>query len=449
MVERADVLPGKDLAWKAVPLYDAQHQSVVANTSLTSPPSHIVGTATFDKLLDAAQRYWPAIPPDIVDDRYVDYPLTLPLPPLVGRDWGPEVCHPDIPLYPPPLEQAAPEVPAQVPQQQPATTDVNSPFGSAGAGQPGPGGAPYPAPGRFSGEFPGAPGGRPSFRRFSPEMGPGGMGPGMSGPGARRFGTGPEGGASYRGGSGGTATQHTYLPPGVDFYLLRFFDYTVEPGKKYKYRVRLVLADPNYNMPAAELAPAVLDRQAKEAKAHNNQRLFFRTIETWSEPSPTVGIPMAGSVRLADVKIPSAEKFNDEPSATLLVQGFDVDDRGSAIQAAIEKKGFQRGYVANMVEDAEYLGGGGMYIDTQPDFKFLTGMTLLDIDGGTKLTRDMTVPARILLMGPAGELYIRNEIDDKPIVDYHRMLFEKPSNKHLGPGGGPEGSPGGYGRRRP
>ena len=38
-VERAEVLPGKELDWKPVPLYDAQRQSVVQNKPLTSPPS--------------------------------------------------------------------------------------------------------------------------------------------------------------------------------------------------------------------------------------------------------------------------------------------------------------------------------------------------------------------------------------------------------------------------
>ena len=33
----------------------------------------------------------------------------------------------------------------------------------------------------------------------------------------------------------------------VPFLLLRFFDFTVEPGKQYKYRVMLWLANPNYN----------------------------------------------------------------------------------------------------------------------------------------------------------------------------------------------------------
>ena len=75
---------------------------------------------------------------------------------------------------------------------------------------------------------------------------------------------------------------------------------------------------------------------------------------------------------------------------------------------------------------------------------------MLDIDGGAKLTKDLTIPARALLMGPSGELSIRNEIDDKPVVEYHRLLFEKSSDKRRGPGGGPEefGPGGGPGRAR-
>ena len=53
----------------------------------------------------------------------------------------------------------------------------------------------------------------------------------------------------------------------------------------------------------------------------------------------------------------------------------------------------------------------------------------------------MTVPARILVMGPAGELYIHNEADDRPAVEYHRLLFEKANDRHRGPGGGPELGP--------
>ncbi len=412
-VERAEVLQGKGLDWKPVPLYDGQRNgqaSIAQNKPLTSEPSHVVAKRAFDKLLDVAQKFWAGgVSPDVIDERFAEYPLTLPLPPLVGREWGSEATHPDIPLAinTPPLEDDSQQVAAQAAAQQSAQADANGEFGAANPTQgPAAGGPGSLAPGgQFAG--PGA-----MQRRFAqgPEGGPGMVGPGMMGPGmvgpgmagaGRRFsgpGGSPEGG-SYRSGSGQVAPQHSTLPSkGVDFYLLRFFDFSVEPGKKYRYRVKLVLADPNYNLPQGVLSPAVLDRQVKEAAAAKLKKsdIFYRVIKDFSDPSPIVGIPMAGNVRLAETKVPPADKFNDEPSVKMLIEAFDVDETGNPIQTATEKD-FHRGYVANTVQDAEYIVDGGEYIDTQPSFKFLTGMTLLDVDGGTKISkesRDLTVPAR-------------------------------------------------------
>ncbi|HEX5470712.1 MAG TPA: hypothetical protein VFW73_02445 [Lacipirellulaceae bacterium] len=437
-VERAEVVPGKALEWKPVPLYDGQRKSIAQNKPLTAPPEHAVGDNVVSALLTAAQQFWAGgIAPDVVDDRFRDYTLTLPLPPLVGREWGANVTHPDIPLAvdTPPLEETAPQSTAQ-PQQQ--TSATSSPFGSPDSGQAGSPGFNSFMPGRPTGEYPGRPSLGGPGRFTGPEMrGPGG--PAMAGAG-----------------SGSMAGHHTALTKGVDFYLLRFFDFAVQPGKQYRYRVQLVLKDPNYNLPASELAGAVQDRQAKVAR-DNKGMVGLRRIHTWSEPSPTVGIPLAGDIRLVDAKIPPPDKFNDEPSVSLLVESVGQDDQGNPIQAAIdtssdphEKKEFRRGYVANMVADAEYLVEANTAIDTYPNFKFQTGMTVLDIDGGTHLARDMTVPSRILVMGPAGQFYIRNELDDKPLVDYHRLLFEKSNDRESGPGGGPGRKlpPGPRGRRR-
>lgn len=246
----------------------------------------------------------------------------------------------------------------------------------------------------------------------------------------------------------------TSLPKGVDFLMLRFVDFTVEPGKKYRYRVSLVLSDANYSMPENVLASDVLDRHRKEAqaaKATGGSRRDMRRVEGWSDPSPIVGIPLSGGAKLVDVKMPSADKVNDEPAASLLVDSFDTDEKGNALQAA-KKHEFRRGNVANMTEEVEYLGEGGLWIDTAPSFHFVTGLTVLDMDGGKKLpSKDLTSPGRVLLMGPAGDLYIRNELDDKEAVEYHRMLFEV-DKKRAGFEGGPGGEfgPGGPGAgRRP
>lgn len=272
-------------------------------------------------------------------------------------------------------------------------------------------------------------------------MGRGEMGGRMPMMGGRGEGMGPEGGARGAAPSMMAGATRTSLPKGVDYLLLRFFDFTVEPGKKYKYQVKLVLADPNYSIPDTmnALAPEVLDRRRKETVKGQGRR-DLRFVEAWSEPSPTVGIPLAGNVRLVDVKVPPVEKFNDEPSANLLVESFDVDAENNAIQAA-NKKEIRRGNVANFVEDAEYLGGEMQpWIDKKKGFKFETGMTLLDVDGGKKLTKDYTAPSRVMMMGSAGELYIRSELDDKPAVEYHDAIFRKDKRKLDGTEGfGPEG----------
>jgi hypothetical protein len=60
----------------------------------------------------------------------------------------------------------------------------------------------------------------------------------------------------------------------------------------------------------------------------------------------------------------------------------------------------------------------------------------------------------VLLMGPAGELYIHNEVDDKLAVQYHDLIYD-PDDKRknqpgfegaegIGPGGRPpRGGPAG------
>src|SRR6476646_3098960 len=102
-----------------------------------------------------------------------------------------------------------------------------------------------------------------------------------------------------------------------------------------------------------------------------------------------------------------------------------------------------------MVHDVEYLVATTV-VDTQHSFKFFTGAPLLDVDGGGNLAKDMTYPARALVMGPAGEMYIRSDMEDKPYVDSHRMIFEKadPRRAPGGPGGPEGGPPGGAGGRR-
>jgi hypothetical protein len=472
-VQRAEVLPGQPLEWADVKVYDGQRKSVATGDDLGSVvSSYVLNVAKKGGLYARIEQFWPPLMQDVVDQRYLVDVLALPLPPLVGRNWGSDATHPDIPLLEdtPQLEDELIPVEEEQPEEELAAADDE--FRSAdpqGGGERGGLGSPYGGGGGRDRAYGGMGAGRGigggrgygAYGGGGRERAYGGMGGGR-GRGMGEY--GGEGRGAYGGGMGGggmrAGNQPTTLPRGVDFWLLRFFDFSVEPGKKYKYRVQLVLHDPNMGagIEKSMLAPAVQDRLAKlaqTAKANKKPISQVRYVDDWSAPSRTVGIPIAGSVKLAEAKPPTSGRVNDEPTVKLLVESFEVDAGGNAIQAEALRD-FRRGYVANFVEkDQKYLGPGGMWIDELESFNFFTGMTIVDMNGGETLGKDATAPARVLIMDPAGELHIRSEMDDKEAVTNHKLLFEEDKRRDreaegerspYGPrGGGSEY--GGYGGR--
>lgn len=474
IVERSEVVRGQELSWQRVPV------CVKAGNAELAKATNVTLNA-MTKLYESAALNWAGQITDVVDDRYLDPLLSFPLPPIAGRDWGADATHPDIPLAvdTPPLEmelQPTPEeIAGQTPKQDlgefgsgdPSQMGMTPGYGGEGmmggyGGRGGYGG--YGGRGGYGGEgMMGGYGGRGGYGGGEGMMG--GYGGGYGGYGGRG-GYGGEGGMMYggRGGYGGegmmgggygggmarTSTPKTTVAPGVDFWLFRFVDFSVEPGKRYKYRVKLVLADPNANMPDNVLHATVHERQREEAQAakaaNRTSKPDYRIVSEWSAPTPTIGIPLTGSVRLASVKLPAAGKFNDEPTASLLVESLSLDEKRNAIKAAEEKSDFRRGYVANMVtRNQKYVGPDGRWIDEVDSFTFRTGITVLDVDGGESLGKDAAAPARVLLMGPAGELYVRNEQDDKDYVDIYRAIMDADKKRGTMGGAGGYGYPGGGG----
>jgi hypothetical protein len=395
---------------------------------------------TVTKLNGLAAAEWAGPPLEPVDPRWTDPVLTLQLPPLVGRNFGEDATHPDIPLAinaPPPEETA---IPAETLPTAPEEGEAEEGFSAGRGGQQSPAGAtftPRPMPSGFGAEMPGMrPGlGMPRMPFGGPEGELGG----------RIGGVMAEGGLA----SGGISqTQRTTLPPEVDFLLLRFFDYTVEPGKEYQYRVMLSIADPNNAIPLKDgyLESAVIDRRLKEmqtAKAANKTVPWWRAAENWSEPSPVVGIPTGGIVHVAEAKTPSGKTANDEPAVKLFAETTDIEADGSAIRVAHETE-LHRGAVINLDGEMQYTDASGRWIDTKDEYMLNTGLTLLDVTGGEELAKKMTAPSRVLLMDAAGQFLVREEIEDRSSVRNLRYVFtDKPRKQTQGPGGefGPEGGP--------
>ena len=428
-VERAEVLPGQEkLNWQPVSVYNGKGEAVgtaVYAMSLYGQAGEEGKPAKRGMTTD-----WAAQSEEIVDPRYLDEGgvLAVPLPPLVGRNWGGDVTHSEIPLASKATdtEDEAPKPDAAKPAQAaPAEEDFAAGDPAAAAAGGGRGRMPS---GRGGGDMRGEGEGRNPYAGRSP-YGGGGRSAAMSdGEGGGRRG--------YAGGTRGgmRADANGELMPQVPCWLLRFFDFSVEPGKKYKYRVQLVLQDPNQSSETGSLVStdsldaAVISR-IKAEKAAKKKPL---RVTDWSDPTPTVSIPLAGSVHVAAAK-PASDRFNDEPSTTLLVESFGSDDKGKSTQAAKEED-FKRGSVANMTKDVEVLGNQGSqtYIDLSPKFQFRTGITILDIDGGETLAKDVKKPARTLLMDQAGQLFVQNEIDDLEVVQTHRDTFADPDKTPRG-----------------
>ena len=452
-VERAEVKAGAKPTWERVP--GLRKGAVLAS------------------VIEKKTKDWAQTPPEVVDPRAVNSILTFPLPPLVGRDWGDNATHSEIPLAVDVEPEEEPVI--EVDEEEPIAEGDEPDFGAGIAsprrrgntgrggyggmeggygGMEGGYGGMEGGYGGMEGGYGGMEGGYGGMEGGygGMEGGYGGMEGGYGGYGGMEGGYGGmEGGYGGRGGYGGgygggsslrgaqiKVIAAPVIQSDVPHLLFRFFDFTVEPGKRYRYRVKLVMQDVNNGVRASKLDPAVIARRA-EIKSESAKA--YRTSE-WSDASPVASIPLAGSVRVAAVKAASSKNVNAQPSTTLLVQSFDVDEKKNAILAAKEET-LVPGSVANMVKDVEYIVPGNRFIDQMDDVNFHTDITVVDIDGGERLTKDISVPGRVLLMDPTGRLYIRDELLDEDEVKRHQEIFKKEKNRDGR--GGYDGMEGGYG----
>lgn len=422
VVERAEVQRGEELKWELVKVRNGRGGSPAPGVTIDT--------------LNLAIADWPSELEEIVDPDYLNSLFSFPLPPLVGKEWGAEVIHSDVPLaIETEAEQERLAREAEKLEEGPAEkkggifSGPRRPVNGANRDREG-----------FS--RPGSRRGGPSGRRGGP---PGGFGDGPSGGFGGELG-GPPGGFSGRGGGGGGFSRSSRsgdeaINFEVPFVMLRFFDFSVEPGRKYRYRIQLVVNDVNGH---GLVSKDYLDKEVRARIAEvDPQRIQLRRTD-WSEPSSIIAVPMQGEVSIASVKLPPANAFNGEPTARLLVQSFDTDETGKAIQGAI-KRDFFRGSVINLIEETEILIEQNRYLKKVEDFKFQTGATLLDMQGGEKITRDMNAPAKILVMDAAGQLSVKDELEDYKDVDQHRMIYEEKSDARSRGGG--FGSPFGDGPR--
>jgi hypothetical protein len=210
--------------------------------------------------------------------------------------------------------------------------------------------------------------------------------------------------------------------------LFRYFDSDVEPGKQYRYRVRLALVDVNAFTPAMYLSDEANARRAKEVNAKGDP-LGYRYSD-WSEPSRTATVPLAGLVYIAGAEPANPLNFASEPQAKLLIKSLDAKLPAETALAEM----FLRGTVLNLFQKQAQIIWSASFQTTDrdgapqdsPKFNFRTGLTLLDFDGGEVLggNRELTAPARALNKDSAGKMMLESELDEYETVWQYNKLME-------------------------
>ena len=187
-----------------------------------------------------------------------------------------------------------------------------------------------------------------------------------------------------------------------EYRLVRVFDFDVRPTKKYRYRVKVALSNPNYNL------------ANKLLKNPNPKALDY--IETeWCEPTQVVTIPDRFGVLAKGI---AGQSRGSDPTATIMVTAI---DEAEGLEGAAEVD-VQRGAVANLVRDrVEAVDPRDDAIRDLRDMDLHTDRMVVDIRGGKPLSKKsssaLTSPLEVLVLDKQGNLKVCNEFDDQPLVD--------------------------------
>lgn len=297
------------------------------------------------------EKRWDIVANEIVAEEYFDRNLTAPLGPLVDGLWDEAVAHPKVQLG---ASATAPPKGAPAANAAPAGDDAP------------PAAAPAAAPAADADD---------GFTR-------GGAAAAAPAPAAA------------------AATTDASAAAPIAYRLMRVFDYNAEPGKRYRYRVKLGLLNPNFGE---------RERHLKNPESAKNK---VRWTEAWGAPSEVVTVPNVGGV------FAGARQKGPDPMAKIVVttvkDGMKVGKEMTV----------QRGSVANT--RASVAKARDPRSDAWTDVSnvvFKTDIVVLDIYGGKAVARkdkQTTSPVELLLFDSKGNLTVHSDIDDH--VTYHGLL---------------------------
>ena len=372
-------------------------------------------------------------PGELADPRYLHPKLSMPVPPLMLRDLDPLARHSEVPMREVVKQQAA-----MVTTETETIDPTAMPTAESGAPTPG---APGSDP---SAGMAGAPGMMMEGSGSEYAAGMRGMGSGMESMGSGM-------GAGMSGMMGGMAMAAPASPQ-AEFYMVRFFDY-IQPGKKYIYRVQVLVEDPNRPR-LAQAAPhdsildqTVRDRLVKVAAEERakNTRLFYFTSD-WSEPTKPISAQISTNTYAGGVSLPArmveiVDPTSIDPATKQrkpAKTGYTVPADGEPTAKvmtvswsptyAIDLPGIvdsSRGSLLNKEIPADVIEPISLVYKTIPNYRLASNELVLDLRGGEVLPGQTVVegedplraPGEVAMLDASGNLTVRNELDDWEAFD--------------------------------
>jgi len=198
----------------------------------------------------------------------------------------------------------------------------------------------------------------------------------------------------------GTAAKPEVTP----VRLFRFFDYSVEDMKSYRYRVKVHLKNPNEGVAVRFLKkPELADGKLRPTD--------------WSKPSTTASVPTNFRVLAGEVKVPAGA---GEPKGNVLMLQW-VPEKGVEVPHEFGGKGTEiyRGTLMNFADTSVLIPVPGKADTVEGTVSFITNTLLLDFVGGENVSLDkggrtFKSPSQLAFMGPDGEVFIKTQADDAP-----------------------------------
>ncbi len=468
----------------------------VQRVDVTNDPTRAINEKEWKLVTDGveqwnmAQKYkWATKPPlgmpvpEIIDFN-ARSGMAVPIPPMLLRDYREFSKHPQIAwawdtksLMPPPTTNQRRTDDTQtdlLPGERSQGTGMGMGMGMGGmGGGRGMMGGMMGEGGGMEGGYGGGMGGYGGESGYGGGMGgEGGYGDMMGGEEGRGGMMGGMGGMmGGMGGYGGGYGSTTVKMPQPEFKMVRCFDMLPMNdsiiGKIFRYRIRLVMRDPNYPedpmipQPApSELKDEVWTRigpiqRADEAaiKANPKTKRTMRYTD-WSEPSPPVLVRAPYEVFAGEVEFDGPRTFpvgtktvsvtTTEPQGKVIVSGFDPPT--GAIYAFEEE--VRRGSVLSKKFDAEFISPTSRVIKVNKDYVLDSRSTVADIRGGRTLagsSRDdpLVVPGEFMILHRDNRVQVTNELDDMFLYRMYSFADEKEASEKNPQGGMGMGGMGG------